>query len=121
MALIARVGRAERYRQIGARDPDAVIAPRVDDHVILCRHVAVDALCAGTARLAVMMRRHVEFFRHVALRAERIAGGTQLGAVRVVAVRAGDPGSVHAALQKRAVSVNLAVDLAVRIVKTGFE
>jgi hypothetical protein len=37
--------------------------------------VAIDALRAGTARLAMMVRRHVEFFRQVALRAESISLG----------------------------------------------
>jgi hypothetical protein len=38
-----------------------VIAARIDGHVILCRHVVIDALRTGTAGLVVMMRRHIEF------------------------------------------------------------
>ena len=98
-----------------------MIAPRVDDHVSLRRHMAVDALRAGAAGLVMMMRRHVEFFRQMALRAERIALGPQLRAVRVMTVRAGDPGGMHAALQERAVFVDLAVDLPVSVIKAGFE
>jgi hypothetical protein len=63
----------------------------VDDHVILCRHVAVKTPRAGTAGPVMMVRRHVEFLGQVALGAQRIAFGAQLGAVRVVAIRAGDP------------------------------
>mgnify|MGYP003694035785 CR=1 FL=1 len=121
VALGAGVRGTERHRQVGTRNPDAVIAPRVDDHVILRRHMAVDALRAGAAGQVVMVRRHVELFRQVALRAERIALGSQLRAVRVVAVRAGDPGGMHAALQERAVFVDLAVDLPVGVIETGFE
>ena len=74
---------------------------------------------AGAARLVVMVLRHVEFFGQVALCAQRVALGTQLGAVRVVAVRAGDPRSIHPALQKRAVFVDLTVDLPVGVKRPG--
>ena len=62
VTLGASVRSTERHRQIGTRNPDAVITPRIDGHVILGRHVAVYALRTGAARLVVMMRRHVEFF-----------------------------------------------------------
>jgi hypothetical protein len=65
VALAARVRRAKRNRQIGARNPDAVIAPCVDDHEILRRHMAVDALRAGAAGLVVMVLGYVEFFRQI--------------------------------------------------------
>ena len=121
VAVGAGVRGAERYRQVGTRNSDAVITPRVHDHVILGRHVAADALRTSTAGLVVMVRRHVELFRQVTLRTERIALRPQLRAVRVVTVRAGDPGGMHAALQERAVFVDLAVDLPVGMIETWSE
>ena len=90
VALRACVRRADRCRQIGPRNAKAVIAPPIHDHVGLRRHVAVDALRAGAARLVVVMLGDVELRRHVALRAQRVALGAQRQAVRIVAVRAGD-------------------------------
>src|SRR6266566_5854016 len=57
----------------------------------------------------------------MALRTEAIALGQQLRAVRVVTVRAGDAGGMHAALQERAVLVDLAVDLSVGVIETRLE
>ena len=121
MTLRARVRRPERNREIRARNADTVIAPHVDDHVRLRRHVAVDALGAGAARLVVMVLRHVEFCRHVALTAQRVAVRMQLGAMRVVAIGAGDARVIHAALQERAVFVDFAVDLPVGVIKARLE
>ena len=120
VALGARVRRADRHRQVGARNAHAVIAPVVDDHVILRRHMAVDALRAGAAGRMMMMRSDVELFRQVALGAQSIALGTQLCGVRFMTVRAGDPGGMHAALQERAVFVHLAVDLPVGVIMTRY-
>jgi hypothetical protein len=117
MALCAGVRRAERDRQVGPRHAEAVIAPHVDDRIGLGRHVAVDALRGGAARLVVMVLGRVEFRGHVALGAQRIAAGAQLRAARVVAIGAGDPGVRHAALQERAVFVDLAVDLPVGVIE----
>jgi hypothetical protein len=121
MTLGAGIRRAERNRQVGARHPHTVITPGVDDHVILGGHVAVDALRAGAPGLVMMVPGDIEFRRHVALRTESVPFGTQLGAVRVVAVRAGDSGGMHPALQERAVFVDLAVDLLVGVIETGPE
>jgi hypothetical protein len=98
-----------------------VIAPRVDDHEILRWHMAVDALRADAAGLVMMVSRHVEFFGQMALRTERIALGLRPGAMRVVAVRAGDASGMHPALQKRAVFVDLTVDLPVGVIETGLQ
>ena len=121
MALGARIRRAQRNRQVGAWNPDAVIAPRIDDHEIFGWHVTVDALCAGAAWLVVMVLGYIKFCRQVALTAQRISVGTQLRAVRVVAVRAGDARVKHAALQERAVFVDLAVDLPVGVIEARLE
>jgi len=98
MTLGAGVRGCERNRQVRARHPDAVIAPCVEDHVILCRHVAVHALCSGAAQLVMVMLTHIEFCRQMALGAKRIPLGAQLRAVRVVTIGAGDSGMMHAAL-----------------------
>jgi hypothetical protein len=95
-----------------------VIAPAIDDHVRLRRHVAVDALRAGAVGPVMVMLGHVEFRGQVALSAERVALGAQRQAVRVVTVRACDAGVLHAALNKGAVFEHLAVDLAVGMVET---
>ena len=68
ISLLKASGKKRRHRPVGTRKPDAVIAPRVDYHVILRRHMAVDALRAGAARQVMMVRRQVEFLRQVALR-----------------------------------------------------
>ena len=99
MALGARIRRAQRNRQVGAWDRDAVIAPRIDDHEILCRHMTVDALRTGAPGPMVMMLGHIEFCRQVALTAQGIPVGAQPRAVRVVAIGAGDPRMIHTALQ----------------------
>jgi hypothetical protein len=64
----AGVRGTERHRQVGTGNPDAVIAPRVDDHVILYRHMAADALRAGAAGPVMMVLDHVEFLRQMTLR-----------------------------------------------------
>jgi hypothetical protein len=57
----------------------------------------------------------------VALRAERVALGSQLQAVGIVAIAAADAGPNHPALQKRAIDVDLAPDLAVGVVERRVE
>ena len=95
VALRAGIRAAERHRQVGTRHADAVVAPRVDHHVVLRRHVALDALRALRARLVEVMLLRVERGGVVAARAQRIAFGAQLQRVRLVAVHAGDAALVH--------------------------
>src|SRR6202023_4005906 len=83
--------------------------------------MAVDALRAGAAELVMVMLGRLEPCREMALRAQAVPLGVQLDAVRVVAVRAGDPGGMHPALQERAVFIDLAVDLPIGVIETGFE
>jgi len=51
----------------------------------------------------------------MALAADAIAGDAQMARVRIVAIRAGDPGGMHAALRKGAEFIDLVALLAVRI------
>ena len=67
MAAGAGVRRAGPGGEVGPRHLEAVIVARVDHHVGLGRHVAVDALAAGLARRVVVVLGHVERAR---------AGGT---------------------------------------------
>jgi hypothetical protein len=79
--------------------------------------MAADALGAGAANLVMVVLGHIEFCRHMALAAQCVALGAQFQAVRVVAIGAGDACVIHAALHKRAVFVNLAVDLPVGVIE----
>ncbi len=70
--------------------------------------------CGVGAGMATVFNR-CKFRRQVALRAD-IAGciaRSQGGGVRVVAIAAGHPGMVHAALNERAVDIDLVLYLAV--------
>ena len=70
--------------------------------------------CApGVFRRVAVVRGDVEFFRRMALQADAVAVRAQLKAVRIVAVAAGDAGMEHAALQERAVFIDLVTDLTV--------
>lgn len=106
---------------MGSQSSAIFLALNVDDHAGLGRHVTVDALRAGAAGRGMMVLRHVEFGGHVTLGAKRIAVGPQLGTVRIVAIGAGDPGVMHAALQERAVLIDLAVYLPVGVIKAALE
>ena len=87
MAAGAGVRRAGAGGEVRPRHLEAVIVARVDHHVGLGRHVAVDALAAGLARRVVVVLGHVERAGQVALAADGVALGAQLQAVRLVAVR----------------------------------
>ncbi len=121
VACGAGVGRSDRERQIRARHAQAVIAPVVDDHIGLGGHMAVDALRARAARLVMGVGGDVELGWQMALRAKRIAFGPQGEAMRLMAVRAGDAGMMHAALQERAIFEHLAVDLPVGMIEAGLQ
>ena len=129
MAVGAGVGRAGG-REVRPRHPEAVVAPAVDPHVGPLDHVAGTAFGARAAGGVEMVRRIVVgraaqrrkprvAGRRMALGADRVALGAQLGRVRIVAVRAADAARVHPRLQERAELVVLVEDLAVRVVKPG--
>ncbi len=89
----------------------------VDAHVRLRRHVAGHARRSGRTGRVPVMRRGVERGRQVTLRTHGVALGTQLQAVRVVAIRARHTRGVHPALQERAVVVHLVLHLAIGAVQ----
>jgi hypothetical protein len=62
--------------------------------------MTIDALRAGAAGLVMMMFPGIEFRRQVALRAEPIALFAERQTVRLMAIRAGDAGVIHAALHE---------------------
>ncbi len=64
-----------------------------------------------------MVKGRVKTVRQVALSAQGIAGRLQREAVRIVTVAARDPLAVHAALEERAVDVDLLEDLPVGVVE----
>ena len=107
MAVVAGIRRAELCRQIGPRDAEAVIVPAIDHHVGARRHVAGRAGERRIGALVVVMRRGRVLVGRVALQADAVARKPQLGAVRLVAVAAGDAGREHLALLERAVVVDL--------------
>ena len=73
VTLVAGVGSAQLDRQIGARDSQAVIAPGVDSHVSLGRHVALHAGRPFAANLVVVMARNIVLGFQVTLGAEFVA------------------------------------------------
>src|SRR5271165_636315 len=115
MASIARVGHTDLHRKIGTWNADAVIAPRIHHHVGSRRHVTFDASRSGRPGLVEMMLRGIVLPRRVALEANAVAWGAKLQTMRIVTVAAGHSCVEHSALDKRAVLVNLILNLSVRI------
>jgi hypothetical protein len=96
-----------------------VVAPRVDDHVRVLRHVAVGTLRPGSALFVPVVRGHVVFRRVVALRADRVTRNPHFLRVRIVAVAARDTSGVHAALQPRTPDEHLVLLLAIDVIQRG--
>ena len=117
MAVVAGIRRAELCREIGPRDAQAVIVPAIDHHVGAGRHVARRAGERRIGALVVVMRRGRVLVGRMALQADAVARKPQLGAVRLVAVAAGDAGREHLALLERAVVVDLVEHLPVGMVE----
>ena len=107
VTVVAGVGRAELHGQIGTRNAEAVIVPLIDHHVGARRHVARRAgeRRAPPSHGGGARPRHICRRRDIAGRRRRRR--TKLGAVRLVAVAAGDAGREHLALLERAVVVDL--------------
>ena len=90
--------------------------PFVHAHIGARWHVAGDALRCGRGRGGrsgdvVGMRRSVETLRCVAGGTGVIARRAQLGAMRIMAIRAGDARAIHLALQERTRFEDLIADL----------
>ena len=72
VALIAGVRRSVSKREIRPRHAEAVVAPHIDDHVGVGRHVAVDAERAGAIGLVMMMLFGAELRQRMAFAANCI-------------------------------------------------
>ncbi|MNS90355.1 hypothetical protein D3C72_1244050 [compost metagenome] len=130
MACSAGIRAAGPGGQIRARQAQAMVATRVNDHVGLLRHMTIDALRAGRTRRVVMVLGTVVVLRlqagetrrwrlGVALLTEAVAFDLDLGGVRIVAIGTGHPCGVHFALGERAIDVHLALDLPIGMVEIG--
>ncbi|MNO62954.1 hypothetical protein D3C76_536390 [compost metagenome] len=131
VAVGARVGAGGLGRKVRAWDAQAVIATRVDHHVGLGRHVAVDALRPRRVDRMVMVRFTVVVpglqagearqrrLAVMTLQAEAVTLDFYLGGMRVVTVATADPGGEHLALGERAVFIDFAVDLTIGVVEAG--
>ena len=83
--------------------------------------MAIDALRASAALRVMMMFRDIEFRWQMALRTEPIALLAESQTVRLVAIRAGDAGMIHATLDERAIFEHFAVDLPIGMIEAGIE
>ena len=117
MAIGAGIRRADLGGERRARNAEAVIRSVIVHHVGALGHVAVGAKAArGPRRVKKMLRRVVDLGL-MASAAQGVALQAKLRAVPIVAVAANDAGSVHLALEKRAIDVDLVSDLTVVEVK----
>ena len=113
MAGIAGVRRPELDREVRPGNAQGVIVARVDDHVGSRRHVAGGAADRRIDALVPAMRGDGVFVGGVALQADAVARQFELGAVRIVAVAAGDAFGEHLALLERPVIVDFVLHLPV--------
>ena len=94
-----------------------MIVPRIDDHVVANRHVAGNAAERRASRLVPGVLGVRIFLGRMALQAGVVAGKPQLGAVRIVAIAAGDARGEHLALLERAVIIDFVALLAVGVIE----
>src|SRR5208283_3167703 len=121
VAIAARVGSAELHRLVGARNADAVISTRIDDHVRARWHVTFDALRARRSDFVEMMLWRIVLLSGMALHTNVVAGGADFETVRFVAIAAGHAGMEHPALDERAVFVVLLLYLSIRVIEVLVE
>ena len=94
-----------------------MIAPRIDTHIKLARHVAVHTGAAGRRNLMSVVCGVIVSAGQMTLGAHAVALCNQLVAVRVMAIGAGHPSLMHLALNERAVNIDLLADLPIGPVK----
>ncbi len=121
VTVVAGIRRTHLRGDVGPRNAQRVVVPRVDAHVRRRRHVACRARRARRAVGVMRVPRRVELRRKMALGAYAVAGSAQLQRVRLVAIRAGDALRVHPALHERAPVVDLVAHLPVVPVQAVFE
>ncbi len=95
-----------------------MIVPPVDHHVGALRHVARRAGKRRIHRLVPLMGGYRILGGGVTLQADAIGRSAELGAVRLVAIAAGDTRREHLALLERAVVVDLVQHLPVGLIKS---
>src|SRR6266404_3531238 len=100
MAIVARVRRAQLYRQVGARNADAVISARIDNHVSARWHVAFDASRARRSDFVEMMFRRIVLLCGVTPHTNVVAALTEHRTVWLVTIAARYAGMEHPALDK---------------------
>src|SRR5208283_716541 len=113
VAIGARVGSAQLHRQVGARNPYAVIATRIDHHVGPRWHVTLDTARAGRSDFVEVMFRRVILLCEMTLQTDTVAVCAKLGTVRLMAIAARHAGLEHPALNEGAVFVVLLLYLSV--------
>ena len=89
-----------------------MLPPDIDYHVGPRRHMAFDALGPVRPGSMKLVRRRI-VLRGMALQAKVVAFGSELEAVRFMAVTASYTGAEHPALDERAVFVHFVLDLPV--------
>ena len=117
VALGAGIGAAGADRHIGAGNPHTVIASRIDAHVELIGHVAVNTGGTRTGGRVPVVTGLVVSLWLMALGAYAITLGDQGIAVWFVAITANHSRSRHLALHKGAININLISNLPVVPVK----
>src|ERR1700687_6348310 len=98
MASVTRVWDADLHRELGARNADTVIAPRIHDHVGPRRHMTLHASRAGRPGLVEIVLRGIVFVSRMAMKTNPVALRSKLQAMRLVALAAGHPSSEDSAL-----------------------
>jgi len=121
MAFITGIRRTGCQREVRPGNSKAMIASAVDHHIVARRHVTIDTLDSLWFMPVVCCRS--KFRWQVTRAAELIErpARSQVRRMRIMAIRAGHTGPVHLALQKRAIDINLFVNLAVCKVKVFIE
>src|ERR1700730_9140023 len=100
MASITRVWDADLHRELGARNADTVIAPRIHDHVGPRRHMTFHASRAGRLGLVEMMPHGIAFLRRMAPTRSPTTFRAKLQTMRLVAIAAGHSSMEHPALNE---------------------
>ena len=121
VAILTRIRRTDRDRQIGSRHSKTMVSTRIDNHICLRAHVAIHALGTGTPDNMTMMVRSIENTRYMALPAKRITVGTQLHAMRIMTIAAAHARLMHRGLEKGSVNIDLIENLTVRMIEIGIE
>jgi len=98
-----------------------VITPFIDTHVGFRRHMTIDTLRTTASRFVMVVFHRIVLHRQVALAAQRVGLGTKCQAVRLMTVRAGNASMIHAALNERSKLEHLSINLAIGVIKTGFQ